>query len=195
MPAPLQVFAQGAVDVYLAPTGTAEPLLNVAPPGSFVKIGTAGSLDYTEDGVTVTKSTENNTIYGSGGYGVRKVYRTREGLVIGLTVMDATLETYRDAFNQAVVTAAMIGAGPSADKSIPLVENVATPTYRTLLIRMANSPYLDGGSVQWWVPLVYQTGTITTQYRKAEPVGITLEFTAIQDTTGGFGKMRAQTVL
>ena len=194
MPAPLEIFASGAVELYLAVTGTAEPLTNAAPAGAWIKVGVAGSQDYAEDGVRITKATTNNEIFALGSYGVRKVFRDRETLKIALKLMDATLEALRDAFNQTVVTTALIGAGPAQDKAIPLLESQATPTFRAALIRLSNSPYLDGGGFQFWVPLVYSTGATEIGFKKTEPVGIELELTAIADSVAGFGKIRAQTI-
>jgi len=190
MPAPLEIFATGAIDLFLAVTGTADPVINAAPPGAWVKVGVAGAQDYGEDGVRITKGTTNNEVFALGSYGVRKVFRDRETLKIALTLMDATLEALRDAFNQTAVTTI---AGPPAEKTIPLLESQANPTFRALLARMSNSPYMDGGGFQFWIPLVYQTGTVELVFRKNEPVGIALEFTAIADAVSGFGKIHAQT--
>jgi hypothetical protein len=190
MSTPFEIFATGAVDVYLAVTGTADPVINVAPPGAWIKVGVAGKDDYSEDGVRVTKTTENNEIYANGLYGVRKVFRTREKLMIAFTLMDATIEAYRDAWNQTAVTTIV---GPPAEKTIPILENVATPTYRAMLLRAPLSPYMAGGNLQWWIPLVYQTGSAESAYKKSDPVGLALEFTAIADATSGFGKLHAQT--
>jgi hypothetical protein len=187
---PYEIFATGACDVYLAVTGTADPVVNVAPPGAWIKVGVAGSSDYGEDGVRIRKETENNEIYALGLYGVRKVFRVREKLTISFTLMDATMEALRDAFNQTVVSTIV---GPPAEKTIPLLENVATPTFRSLLVRAPLSPYMSGGNIQFWVPLVYQTGATEFLFKKSDPVGIEMEFTAIADATSGFGKAHAQT--
>ena len=190
MPAPFEIYATGALDLYLAVPNTADPVVNVAPPGAWIKVGVSGGQNYGEDGVHIRKETENNEVYTTGSYGVRKVFRTREVLKIGVQLMDATLEAWRDAMNQTVVTAA---AGPPAIKSIPLLENVATPTFRACLLRMSLSPYFDGGGFQFWVPVVYQTGSIDSQFRKSDPAILELEFTAVADATNGFGKATAQT--
>lgn len=190
MPAPLHVFASGAFDVYLAPVGTADPAIGAAVPVAFVKVGVAGSQDYTEDGITIRKETENNEIYSLGSFGTRKVFRTREKLTIAFTLMDATLEALRDAFNQTAVTTV---AGPPAEKTIPLLEGTSSPTFRTLLIRGVGSAYMDGGVTQIWVPLVYQTGSPEIAFKKADPIGLALEFTAVADTVSGFGKVHEQT--
>lgn len=190
MPAPLEIFASGAFDVYLAVTGTADPVINVAVPGAFIKVGVAGSQDYGEDGIRIRKETESQEVYTLGTYGTRKVFRTREKLLIAFTLHDATAEALRDAFNQTAVTTL---AGPPAEKTIPLLEGTASPTFRTLLIRGTGTPYMDGGVTQIWVPLVYQTGSPEIAFRKAEPVGLALEFTAVADATSGFGKVHYQT--
>jgi hypothetical protein len=190
MPAPFEVFASGAFDVYLAVPLQADPPINAAPPGAWIKVGVAGAIDYAEDGIKVSKATENNVIYSLGQFGARKVFRTRETLTVELTLMDATMEAYRDAFNQSAVTTIV---GPPAEKTIPLLEGSSTPTTRALLIRGANSPYMDGGVMQWWIPIVYQTGSPEAILRKNEPIGLALQFTAISDATNGFGKIHAQT--
>lgn len=190
MPAPLEIFAGGAFDVYLAVTGTADPVITTAVPGAFIKVGVAGSQDYGEDGVVIRKETENNEVYTLGTYGTRKVFRTREKLTIAFTLIDATLEALRDAWNQTAVT--VIG-GPPAEKTIPLLEGTTSPTFRTLLIRGAGSSYMEGGITQIWVPLVYQTGSPEIAFKKSDPIGLAVVFTAVADATSGFGKVHQQT--
>lgn len=189
MPAPFEVFGSGVFDVYLAPALTAEPAIESAVPGTYVKLGVAGSLDYSEDGIRVRKSTDENEVFALGGYGVRKVFRTRESLHILVPLMDATLEALSAAFNQTAITV----LGTPARKRLPLLENAATPTTRALLIKGANSPYMDGGVLQWWIPIVYNTGDTEFALRKADPVVIELDFIAVQDATSGFGAVIAQT--
>ena len=190
MPAPLEIFASGAFDIYLAPPSTADPVINVAPPVAWVKVGVAGSQDMDEAGIKVRKERSENEVYGLGSYGVRKIFRTREKLIISCTLMDATLEAFRDIMNQTAVSTIV---GPPAEKTIPLLENIATPTTRALLIRGNNSPYMDGGATQWWVPIVYNTGPWEAVYKKSDPIGLAAEWTAIADATSGFGKLHAQT--
>lgn len=191
MPAPLEVFATGTGIAYLAVTGTADPAVNAAVPGAFVKLGVAGAQDYSEDGIVIQKSTDENKIYTAGQYGVRKVFRTREDLTVKLTVYDLTLEALAAAFNQTAITTVV---GPPAIKTIPLLEDAAVPVYRTMLIRVPGlSPYMDGGVLQIWIPLVYQTGATAIALKKADPAGLQMEFTAVADATYGFGKVTAQT--
>ena len=191
MPAPYEIYANGLMDVYLAAPNTADPAIGSPPPGTWTKLGVAGSQDYGEDaGIDVGKETENNPIYALGSFGVRKVFRNRESLTVGLVLMDATIEAIAASFNQAAIS---VIAGPPAEKTVPLLEGTATPTFRALLIKGALSPYMDGGVFQWWIPIVYQTGSLHFVFKKSEPIGIAFEFTAIADATNGFGKVHEQT--
>lgn len=190
MPAPYEIYANGLMDVYLAPANQADPAIGSAPPGAWIKLGVAGAQDYNEDGITVKKETENDSVYGLGSFGVRKVFRKRENLTIMLNLMDATIEAISAAFNQTAIT---VVVGPPAEKTIPLLEGTATPTFRALLIKGALSPYMDGGVYQWWIPIAYQTGSPEFVFKKSEPVTIAMEFTAVADATNGFGKIHAQT--
>ena len=190
MPAPFEIYANGQMDVYLAPPNQAEPPIGSAPPGAWIKVGVAGSQDYGEEGLKFRKDTENNEVFGLGSFGVRKVFRTREKLYFELIVMDMTLEAVSVALNQNPIT---VVAGPPAEKTIRLLEGTATPTFRALLVKGALSPYMDGGVLQWWVPIVYQTGSPEWIFKKSDAVGMALQFTAIADATNGFGGVRAQT--
>jgi hypothetical protein len=190
MPAPFEILVGGIWDIYLAPPATADPVVNVAPPGAWIKVGVSGKESYTEDGITIAKSAENSEIKALGTYATRKVVRVGEGLKVSFVLQDATLEAYRDAMNQTAVTTI---AGPPAIKTIPLLENVSIPTTRAMLIRAALTPYMDGGNMQWWIPHVYQTGNPQTVLHKSNPVGLALEFTAIHADSSGFGKITAQT--
>ncbi|MGH2500261.1 MAG: hypothetical protein ACRDF0_09260 [Candidatus Limnocylindria bacterium] len=191
MPAPYEIFATGTGEVWLAPTGTADPAIDVALAPPWVELGTAGPDDFTEDGIVITKATENNEVYANGVYGVRKVFRTRENLKIALTLMDLTLEALSAAFNQTPVT---VVPGPPAEKTMPLLEGSATPTQRAMVIRVPDlSPYMDGGVLQFFIPLVYQTGSPEIALKKSDPAGLALEFTAIADAALGFGTVHGQT--
>jgi hypothetical protein len=191
MPAPYEIYANGQMSVYLAAPNTADPAINVNPTGvGFTLLGVSGSQDYGEDGIAVGKATENNPFYALGSLGTRKVFRNRETLTIGLTLVDATIEAISAVLNQNTITTVV---GPPAEKKISLLEGVATPTFRAMLIKGSLSPYMDGGTFQWWIPIVYQTGTLEWLFKKADPIGVKAVFTAVADATNGFGLVHAQT--
>jgi len=189
MPSPFEIQA-GAVDAWLAPVGTAFPVINVAPAGTWIKIGLNQSKDYADAGVLMRNMQTTKEVETLGTTGPVKAYREKEALVIELTLLDATLESYQQALNQSAIT---VLTGPPAEKTIPLIQGGTVAT-RALLIRGLLSPYADSvANLQWDVPLVYQSGDIDTLYKKADPVGLKLVFRALQDPTLGFGKLHAPT--
>jgi hypothetical protein len=189
MPAPFEIIA-GAADVYLAAPNTADVVLNVAPGGSWTKLGVAGSKDYSEDGVMCAYEQDQEDFYGLGATGPRKAFRTRERLKITFTLHDATVESFTHAFNEAAITTL---AGPPAEKTIPLIQGGTVQT-RALLIRSAVSPYVDSANpTQLWVPLCYQKGSFDIVFNKGKPIGLKLDFFALQDDTNGFGKLHEPT--
>lgn len=189
MPAPFEIIA-GAADVWVAAANTADVVLNVAPSGSWTKLGVAGSKDFSEDGVMVTYEQDQEDFYGLGATGPRKAFRTRERLHITFTLHDATLESFQHAFNEVAITTLV---GPPAEKTVPLVQGGTVQT-RALLIRSAVSPYVDSANpTQFWVPLCYQKGPIEVLFTKGKAVGLKLSWFALQDDTNGFGKLHEPT--
>lgn len=189
MPAPFQIVA-APFDVYLAPTGTAFPVISAAPAGAWIKLGSGGAKDYAEDGVLVRPEQTNEEFFSLGATGPRKVFRTKEGLVIEFTLHDATAESYQAAWNQNAITTL---AGPPAEKTIQIKQGL-TVSLRAMLIRGVSSPYADSANnTQWDVPLVYQNGNPETVYTKGRPVGLKLSFRALEDDALGLGKIHLPT--
>lgn len=190
MTTPYEIVA-GAVDAYLAVVGTAFTAVDAATPaGDWVKLGTAGSKDISEDGVLIRSEQTVQRIRTLGTTGPRKAYRDTEDLVIELTLMDSTIETYQAALNQLAITTV---AGPPAEKTIQLLQGTAV-ALRALMIRGVLSPYADTANyLQWDIPIVYQEGNPETIYRKGEPVGLKLTFIGLVHDTLGFGKLRIPT--
>jgi len=182
---PFELVA-GPVDVYLAPTGTAFPVISAAPAGAWIKLGTTGSKDYAEDGVLVRPEQTVEEFFSLGATGPRKAFRTREGLTIEMTLHDATAESYQAAWNQNAITTLV---GPPAEKTIQMKQG-ATVSLRALLIRGVLSPYSDSANnTQWDIPIVYQNGTPETVYVKGTPIGLKLSFRALEDDALGLGKL------
>jgi hypothetical protein len=64
-------------------------------------------------------------------------------------------------------------------------------------VRGGVSPYGDGWNLQYEVPIAFQTGEPEVIYRKDEPAGLALEWTAIIDPSAvsadeRFGRLVAQ---
>ena len=194
MTAPFEIIA-APFTAYWAPTGEAFPDLADAPAGNWVQIGTSGDEDYNEEGVTVQHSQSTETFRGLGGTGPRKAFRTEEGLLIGFTLHDLTLEQYAVAMNGATVTTTPAGSGTAGTKDIDLyrgltVQNIA------LLLRAEASPY-GAFRTQYQVPVVFMSSSPEPVFTKGEPAGLRLEFMALEDPNAStaadrFGKLVAQ---
>ncbi len=189
MPAPFEIVA-GLMDAYLAPVATAFPALNAAPAGAWIKLGAGGVKDYTEDGLVIRHEEADQVIRSLGTTGPRKAFRETEDVFIELTLIDATAESIQAALNQNPIT---VVAGPPASKDIALLEGQSV-NLRALLVRGVLSPYLDTANYfQYEVPIVFQKGNIEMAFKKAVPIGMKLQFQALQDDVLGLGKIRIPT--
>lgn len=166
--------------LYVAPTGTAFPLITAAPAVDWVKVGTSGDRNYTEDGVTVAHSQSFNLVRSAGATGPQKAFRTEEDLVISLTLMDLTLEQYALALNDNVVATTAAGVGTAGFKALKLYQGVGVETM-ALLIRGDASAYGESWKSQYEIPVCFQSGNPEPVYTKGEPASLALEFTTLED--------------
>jgi len=192
---PLEVVAT-PFELWLAPVGESFPLIDATPAGNWVKIGTSGHRSTTEDGVTVTHSKNIEEIRSLGSTGPIKGFITEEGLVISLTIMDITLENYNLAFNHNTVTDTAASSGVAGIREMDLYMGpVVDLAQRALLVRGLNaSPYLASSNIQYQIPVVYESGSPEVVSQKGTPIGLALEFTAIEDPNAStdadrFGKL------
>jgi len=165
--------------LYIAPLGTAFPDIDEAPSGSWKKIGTSGDRSESEEGVTVAHSQEVSEVRTAGSTGPVKAFRTSEGLVISLTLLDISLEQYANALNGNAVSTTAAGVGSAGFKALSLYQGLdVTPL--ALLVRGV-SAYGDGWTAQYEVPACFQSGAPELVFTKGEPAGLALEFTALED--------------
>jgi len=178
MPAPFEIIA-APFTLYYAPLGEAFPALDAVPAGNWVQIGTSGDLSYDPEGVTINHSQSVNAVRPLGATGAVKAFRTEEDLTIAATLWDVTLEQYRLAVNSNAVATTAPGVGTQGFKALKLYQGDQVATM-ALLVRGV-SPYGDGLAGQYEVPYCYMSGSPEVQYRKGEPAGLALEFSALVD--------------
>lgn len=174
--------------LWLAPTGTAFPLVNAAPAGTWVLIGTNGTRNQSEDGVTVTHSQTLTKVRPGGATGPVKAFRTEEELMIKLTLWDITLEQYLVALNANTLTTTAAGVGTAGFKKLGLSRGQTVKEYA--LLARGVSPYDEAMTAQYQVPRVYQSASPSVAYRKGVPAGIELEFTALEDLAAASNDVR-----
>jgi hypothetical protein len=168
--------------VYIAPIGTARPLVNNPNPATPWKLlGTSGTEDYDDDGVTITHDQKFGDVRGAGSTGVRKVTRTEEDLTISLKLIDVTLDQYMHALNENGKIVTLTATGVPASEGVRLYQGVDV-VFMSLLVRGYSPKSGDANSFrQYWLPSCYQSGKPKVQAAKGKAQMLELEFTALSD--------------
>ena len=180
------VIIASAPTLWLAPVGTAFPLVNAVPPVAWVRVGTSGDVNYDEDGFTVSHVTKQETVRSAGRTGPIKAFTTEEDLIISVKLMDVSLEQYATALNKLLPTTIAAATGVPGTKRLGLSQGANIREY-ALLARGAGP---DGPTflAQYEVPRCFQSGNAKPVYKKGKPATLELEFTALEDlsTTSEF---------
>lgn len=176
--------------LWVAPVGTAFPLINAAPAPEWVKVGTNGDRSYENGGVTVTHGKSYDKVRTAGASGPIKAFLNEEDLMFGLTLLDITLEQYQLALNGNAITTVAPGAGTPGTKKIGLSEDVGRTKEYALLAR-GLSPYNEALAMQYCVPRCYQSGAPAPVFRKGGTgAGLALTFEALEDLTAANAQER-----
>lgn len=182
---PYEIIA-GPVDVWLAPKGEPWPEVSSTPAGNWVKLGTSGSKNYSEEGVSVEHPQTQEDVRVLGSTGPVKSYRTEEGLFIGLTLLDLSLDHYRYALNSGTVSNTAAGSGTAGISSLPIRRGSDITEY-ALVLKGGMSPEGDDWSMQYQVPRVVEAGEPEGVFTKGEPAGLAIRFKALEDDTQSAG--------
>lgn len=191
---PYEIVA-GPLSIWLAPPGTAFPLIGAAVGGDWQLVGTSGTRNYSNDGVSLLLSQTITEARPAGGTGPVKAWRTEEDCQFGVTLWDNSLEQYTHALNGVAPSTVAAGVGTAGYKKLGLSRGHEIKSY-ALLARGA-SPYGDNMIAQFEVPHCYQSGSPNSTYNKGVPVGLQLQWKALEDLTAvneneRFGRLLAQ---
>lgn len=181
--------------LWLAPVGTAFPLIDAAPAVAWKLVGTSGDENYSEDGVTIQHSQTINKVRTAGTVGARKAMRDSEDMMISLTLYDMSLEQYALALNGNAVETTAAGIGTAGFKTLGLSRGEEVTVYA--LLARGPSPYAPGMNAQFEVPRCYESGSPQPVFRKGQPAGLALQFDALEDPDAAsaderFGRLIAQ---
>lgn len=180
MSAPYEII-EGPFEVWYAEVGTAFPVIDAAPAGDWAKLGTSGSKNITEEGVTVTfeqqVATDPFRMFGS--TGPRKAARTAEDLLIAFTLADLSAEHVAIALNDGAVAATAAGTSTAGFRTIDLSRGLVVAEH-ALLIR-GPSAYIAGHNSQFEIPRCFQNGNPAPVFVKGAPAGLAFEFKALED--------------
>lgn len=187
---PYEVIA-APFTVWVAAVGAVFPSVGDEPDSSdWTLVGSSGSLNYDDAGVKVEHKQSMAFWRSLGDSGSRKVFRSTEDLVISLELVDVTLEQYALALNGNAVTP------NTGEVKLGLSRGLTVDT-RALLVR-GPSPYVADGAMQFEVPIAVQTGSPQVVFKRDDPAGLALEWTALVDPAASsdderFGRLVAET--
>src|SRR3990167_265686 len=187
---PYEVIA-APFTAYLGDVGAVFPGVGDTPnPAVWTLVGSSGNLNYEDAGVKVEHKQTIVEWRSLGDSGTRKVFRSTEGLVISLELVDVTLEQYALALNGNAVTPA------TGEVKVGLSRGLTVDT-RALLVR-GPSPYVADGAMQFEVPIAVQTSSPQVIFKRDDPAGLALEWTALVDPDAAsdderFGRLVAET--
>lgn len=182
MSAPFELIV-APYTVYLAPVGTAFPLVNAAPAGTWFKLGTSGPKSYDAKGVTVSHPQTIQKFTPAGGTAARKAWRSDEQFLIDFELADLTPEQYAKVLNDATVNTTV---GPPNTKDFNLLQGPTVSTFA--LIARGVSSVNDTLPSQYQVPIVIQAASPAPIGSKAAPSLLACQFEALEDAVLGFGK-------
>ncbi|MBA2742153.1 MAG: hypothetical protein H0U46_09100 [Actinobacteria bacterium] len=181
--APFEIIS-GPGDVWLAPYGTAFPVINAAPISPWVALGR------TEGGVTVRHTQSVELLMADQDTAPVKAIRSEDGMEIEFQLVELTLEKYRFAINNASVVTA---AGPPAIKYIELWRGPEV-TPHAIVVR---GPSAYGNfNCQYQVPMVVQTEEPEVSFVRDDKAVLNSVFTALADLaspSSRFGRLIHQT--
>ncbi len=91
-----------------------------------------------------------------------------------------TLEAASLGMNSNAVATTAAGSGTAGFKTLQFYQGEQVATM-ALLLRAGVSPYAADMNMQYQLPCCFQSGNPEPVYRKGEPAGFALEFTALKD--------------
>lgn len=185
----------GPLEVYLSPVGTAFPDVDEVPAAAWKLLGTNGTLNQAEGGITVSHPQTIKEHMNEGATGPIDAFRTGEGLEFSFTLEDMTAEQYTHAINGEAVTDTAAGTGTPGYRAINLYRGPTVKKYA--LLARGFSPYDPTLKLQYQVPICYQADNPAPAFNKSAPGALKLTFKALIDpnastTNERFGKLIEQ---
>ncbi|MEL6485647.1 MAG: hypothetical protein AAFQ13_00690 [Pseudomonadota bacterium] len=183
--------------VYIAPTGTAFPEIATAPSGDWTLLGKRGDRSIAEEGVTVSHSKTYSNVRTAGASGPVKAFLESEDLMLRMTLLDLSIESYANALNGNTVTTVAAGSGTAGYKSVGLSQSVGRTQEFALLAR-GLSPEDETMNLQYEFPRVYESASPEPVFRKGgQGAALALSFMALEDLAAAtpqerFGRYRTQ---
>jgi hypothetical protein len=160
-------------DFWVAPAGTARPVISAAPAVAWVQLGNRGKYSFGEEGVRVNSPASYNYFRSYGSAAPIKAFRSEEDVMFQTSLADLSLEHLANAFNQL--------AGDVTEAGITRTLNLARglSVLTAALLMRGPSPYMDGGTSQFWVPNACNVSSPEIAVRRDNATIYSLEWRAV----------------
>lgn len=174
--------------VYVGPLGEAFTIIETTPAGNWVLLGTNGTENMDEAGVTVS---HQQTVDQHHVYGVTppvKATRSQSQITISFTLLDLTLEEYARILDDGTVTTTGQGGGAAGFKDVNLGLGLDVSEKAYLIRGTGASPEGTGWNMQYEIPRAYVSGSPSVVFTKNAPAGLEFELTQLYDTGEAAGE-------
>lgn len=187
MPAPHEVVA-APLEVYLAPVGTSFPTIS-EPLASFdvgwFLLGTQGSRNYSDAGVTVSHSEEVEDFTPAGSTMPSKRFRVGEDFTLSLELVDVSPTMYAAVMNDATVTS------PAGEKYFSLFRGDQVEAFAVLARGMSGVDNDLNAQYEFSQAFVSVNGDVV--WNKGTPAFLPVEIKAVIHTDSDFIRYRIET--
>jgi hypothetical protein len=174
----------GAVGTAFPPLSTEES----AFASTWTKVGTSGTKNYSESGVTLTHTQTQATFISAGAGVPRKVWRTDEGLQVAFDLVDLSPAQYALVMDNATVTHV---TGANAEYSFELQRGIKVHAYALLL--RGPSTTNETKFSQFEINACYQSSNPAPKFAtKGGPAMLALQFDTLEMEAGKFATFRTQ---
>jgi hypothetical protein len=182
--------------VWLAPVGTAFPDITAEPGEDWTLVGSAGTRNYAQAGVTILHDRNWVSSTPAAETGESVVSIEGESLRVQMELIDLTLEQYSIVLGGNVVTSSPAGPAEPGIATIGLALRSGPARQFAVLLR-GPSPYDEGLPSQYEFPRACEAGSPRITYRRGQPSGLAVEFRVLTDLAATseehrFGRLVAQ---
>lgn len=186
----LEIVGGGPFTLYYGPASEPQPDIDddeaTLIAGNWTVLGLVGSESLDESGIRISHPQTVNFQRVLGSTLPRKAFRTQEDIIIEVDVLDLTAETYAHILGDVSVTTTPAGGGASGRKEFAPKRGLKVAQH-SILFR-APSPEMDGGIMQWWVPLVSDAGAPAPSFVKGQGAALAVALHVLEDPSQADGE-------
>lgn len=190
MAAPEEILAY-PLNIYLAAVGSTMPDIDADPTTPWELLGTAGDLNYDENGVVVSHGETVFDFTPAGSTMPAKRFRVNESLLTKLNLADVSPEVYAKVMNDASVTTVAAGVGQAGEKHFSLFRGDQVASFAVVM--RGPSPVDNDLNMQYEVPKAFVSVNGDVPFNKGVATILPVEIQMIRHSTADNPICRIQT--